>query len=211
MNSIGYGTSYVLKLNPDGEVLNAWSPIQQLDRADTGDYVYGIAFDAAGGIVLVGGFEGSILFGGTTNTSYYRRDLYVAKVDAAGSPRWFIRAGAGDYDWPAARMFFRGDRLYLAGRHAPGAQFGSFVFPSAGAFVARMAYPPPLLDIAASGENVLLSWPTLPTGFHLEYADSLSPSAVWLSNSAIAMVADGSNFVTRPMTNERQFFRLRRP
>jgi DNA-binding beta-propeller fold protein YncE len=69
--------------------------------------------------------------------------------------------------------------------------------------------PPPLLAIARSSSNVLLSWPTN-GGFVLERAGEL-PSTNWNADTSRRAVV-GSNFqVTNSLGSSRLFFRLREP
>jgi hypothetical protein len=72
----------------------------------------------------------------------------------------------------------------------------------------------PELTIFRSGipqGGITVSWPSASTAdFGLVQADTLSPSAPWVTNSA-SVTDDGVNkSVTLPATNNSQFFRLRR-
>jgi hypothetical protein len=70
----------------------------------------------------------------------------------------------------------------------------------------------PVLSLARSGTQAVVSWPTADTdGFALEQAATLSAGSVWVSNTA-AIDDDGTNRrVTVPATNGAKFFRLLRP
>jgi hypothetical protein len=70
----------------------------------------------------------------------------------------------------------------------------------------------PVLSLARSGIQAVVSWPTADTdGFALEQAATLSAGSVWVSNTA-AIDDDGTNRrVTVPATNGAKFFRLRKP
>jgi hypothetical protein len=63
------------------------------------------------------------------------------------------------------------------------------------------------LTVTISGDNVVVSWPTLLTeGYSLQYSLSLTP-VNWLPAGAPTVVG-GNNQVTIPLTNSSSFFRL---
>jgi hypothetical protein len=66
----------------------------------------------------------------------------------------------------------------------------------------------PQLAITPSGTNVILSWPTNPTGFTLEFATNLASPNGWNTNSTAPLVISGQNTVTNPMNGNQMFFRL---
>jgi hypothetical protein len=70
------------------------------------------------------------------------------------------------------------------------------------------AYPaPPLLNIALSTPNVLLSWPTNNTGYTLENKTDLNPALNWSTAGLPGIV--GTNFVvTNPAAGGSMFYRL---
>jgi hypothetical protein len=71
--------------------------------------------------------------------------------------------------------------------------------------------PIPSLGIALSGTNVVLSWPLWASNFLLQSASDGTPPFVPWSNSPASVSATTSNFVTLPLTNSLQFFRLDQP
>ncbi|MGA2543407.1 MAG: hypothetical protein ABSG78_17795 [Verrucomicrobiota bacterium] len=71
--------------------------------------------------------------------------------------------------------------------------------------------PIPSLAIALSGTNVVLSWPLWASNFLLQSAGGGTPPIVPWSNSPASVTASSSNFVTLPLTNPLQFFRLDLP
>jgi hypothetical protein len=87
----------------------------------------GVAFDAAGDVVLVGQFRGSIDFGGGNLTSLgcCFEDFFVAKLDAGGNYLWQKQLGDDDIDrvkdmvvTPAGEIVITGqyqDELSLGG------------------------------------------------------------------------------------------------
>jgi hypothetical protein len=71
--------------------------------------------------------------------------------------------------------------------------------------------PIPALGIALSGTNVVLSWPLWASNFLLQSASGGTPPLVPWSNSPASVTATTSNFVTLPLTNTVEFFRLDQP
>ncbi|HZF53429.1 MAG TPA: hypothetical protein VE093_32490, partial [Polyangiaceae bacterium] len=57
-----------------------------------------VAVDAAGNVILVGGFAGTITLGGGALTSAGSRDIFVAKFGPTGTHLWTNRYGGSGYD-----------------------------------------------------------------------------------------------------------------
>jgi len=71
----------------------------------------------------------------------------------------------------------------------------------------------PQLSIAASGTNVILSWPTNVagfdyTGYTLQCATNLNPPAIWSAVSPPPVVVNGQLTVTNVITGTQMFYRL---
>lgn len=69
--------------------------------------------------------------------------------------------------------------------------------------------PEPQLTIIPFGPSVLLTWPTNPFVFTLQFTASLDPSAKWTSNYLAPIVIGGQNVVVCPITFGQRFYRLR--
>ena len=70
---------------------------------------------------------------------------------------------------------------------------------------------PPTLKYAASANGLTISWPASASGFVLESANTLSPSAVWTSKTN-GVVTSGDEFVISLNADESAaFYRLRGP
>jgi uncharacterized repeat protein (TIGR03803 family) len=67
---------------------------------------------------------------------------------------------------------------------------------------------PPQLAIAASGANVILTWPTNSTGFKLESTTNLAPAVTWTTNSTTPGIVNGQNALTNPISGTQKFYRL---
>jgi uncharacterized repeat protein (TIGR03803 family) len=65
----------------------------------------------------------------------------------------------------------------------------------------------PQLTITPSAGNVILTWPTVTTGYTLQSTTNLV-SSVWTTNSSAPIVVNGQNTVTNSISGTQQFFRL---
>ncbi|HEX4645332.1 MAG TPA: S8 family serine peptidase [Verrucomicrobiae bacterium] len=68
----------------------------------------------------------------------------------------------------------------------------------------------PVLALAHSGGNIVLTWPVYPAGFALESTPSLTPPTSWTPASATPVIANNQNSVTISSSSGNQFFRLSR-
>ncbi|MCB9244930.1 MAG: T9SS type A sorting domain-containing protein [Flavobacteriales bacterium] len=96
VNSAGLGDAFVLKLNPDGELV--WVRSFGGSENDIGNY---IMLDASGNIYTIGNFAGTGDFdpgSGTANlTAEGGNDIFVQKLDASGNFVWAKSfGGTGD-------------------------------------------------------------------------------------------------------------------
>src|SRR5262245_24297585 len=67
---------------------------------------------------------------------------------------------------------------------------------------------PPLLTIRASGASVVLTWPTNPPAFNLQFATNLAPPTFWSNATPSPVLVNGQNAVTNPVSGARRFYRL---
>jgi RHS repeat-associated protein len=68
--------------------------------------------------------------------------------------------------------------------------------------------PPPYITISRSSEEVVLSWTTNSANYYLQTTTNLSSGAVWTYATNTTSRVGASNYVTVPITNTAQFFRL---
>jgi len=66
----------------------------------------------------------------------------------------------------------------------------------------------PVLTITRLGTNVILTWPTNPTGFTLQCTTDLLPLSAWATNPPDPVVVNGQNAVTNATAGPRKFYRL---
>jgi hypothetical protein len=71
-------------------------------------------------------------------------------------------------------------------------------------------YAPLVLGIAASGTNIIFSWPATATGFTLETTSELAPAS-WSTVGTLPVVEGGLNEVTLPRSAAAGFYRLAAP
>jgi hypothetical protein len=99
------------------------------------------------------------------------------------------------------------------GQPATAAMSGG-VYSITGGFWSILATVPtpgaPYLSVARSGAQAVVSWSTSAAGFVLEQSSTLLPGS-WSSSSAALATNGGVLFVTVPVTNQFQYFRLHNP
>jgi alpha-tubulin suppressor-like RCC1 family protein len=70
--------------------------------------------------------------------------------------------------------------------------------------------PPVSLQAIRSGDNLVLSWPSV-TDFILQSTTSLTPPVTWIDSTIPRAVVGGQFMVTNANSGREQFFRLRQP
>ena len=88
--SAGDVDAFVMKLSSDG--VNQWTV---LSGGSAGDYAVNLAMDASGNIVVVGYSYGSF----QSNSHAGGSDLFVWKLNHAGSDQWSFQAGTSGDEW----------------------------------------------------------------------------------------------------------------
>jgi len=68
----------------------------------------------------------------------------------------------------------------------------------------------PALRVNTSGNVLQLSWPPDAFDYTLEQATNLQPGVVWNAVSNTALLQNGQQTLSLPITNRNQFFRLRK-
>lgn len=137
LTSKGLADVFLVKFGPGGA--HVWS--KSFGDA-AGQYVAGIAVDGAGDVVILGYFAGTINFGAPTATltSAGGYDVFLAKFDTAGTPKWSQRFGdAKDQLASGVALDAAGD-IVIVGSLSGTADFGMGLLTSAGkedVFVAK--------------------------------------------------------------------------
>lgn len=105
------------------------------------DYVRDITTLPDGSIIVTGLFRGSADFGSFTLTSAGESDIFVAKLDRAGTVVWAKRAGGAEHDVGVAVSSLADGSTIVTGSFMKVATFGSTSVMSAGvtdAFIAKL-------------------------------------------------------------------------
>lgn len=110
--SKGESDAFVARIAPDGKLL--WVKTYGAERADA---VYGVEADAAGNVVVAGGFETKIdLGGGAFKTAGYM-DGFFLKLDPTGAHVWSQRWGGKDQDVAISVATLADGTVFAAGAY----------------------------------------------------------------------------------------------
>ena len=66
----------------------------------------------------------------------------------------------------------------------------------------------PVLSLARSANNVIVSWSASDTGYTLQAKTNLNPSVIWATVSPAPIIVNGQNAVTNPLSGPQKFYRL---
>lgn len=69
----------------------------------------------------------------------------------------------------------------------------------------------PTLFITRSGNNAVLYWSASATGYQLEHKNDLASPAAWTPVLPAPTTSSGFNYVTNPIVNGNNFYRLHHP
>lgn len=78
------------------------------------DYIKGMTTDASGNIYVVGGFSGTINFGGSQATAL-GSDIWFGKYTSSGSLVWAHSVGGGDDDFGMDIALDNSGNVYITG------------------------------------------------------------------------------------------------
>ncbi|MBJ6108896.1 T9SS type A sorting domain-containing protein [Hymenobacter sp. BT523] len=137
LNSAGSADAFVAKLSAAG----TWT--QAVQSGGSGyESSSSIALDAAGNVLIAGYFDNTSVFGSTTLISAGNADIFIARLNAAGT--WFqaVRAGGTGSDYSSLAEFDAAGNAVLIGDFRGTAVFGSISLTSAGSadvVVARLS------------------------------------------------------------------------
>jgi len=132
------GSSDVFVARVDGDGSWVWAARAGGSALDA---AWGVSAFGDGSAIVVGGFNGSASFGGSTLTSAGSDDVFVARVGADGSWVWAARAGGTAVDQARGVSVVSDGGAIVTGRFTGTASFGGSTLTSAGSddvFVARV-------------------------------------------------------------------------
>lgn len=136
LTSAGMQDIFVAKLDSSGA--HVWSRKFGDSLAQT---ARGVALDAGGNVLLIGGFSGALDFGGGTLTSAGGTDVFIAKLDPGGAHLWSSRYGDSQDQLGNALAVDTAGRVLVTGTFDGAIDFnGSAPLVSAGqdVFVAKL-------------------------------------------------------------------------
>jgi uncharacterized repeat protein (TIGR03803 family) len=114
--------------------------------------------------------------------------------------------------FPSGSLVLSGSVLYGTARY--GGCYSGNGDPDGNGTIFSISLPmsPPELTVIASGDNLILAWPTNYAGFdyrgYVLQSTTDIASPVWTTNLPAPVVFDGQYMVTNPVSGTRQFFRL---
>ena len=133
LTSAGEHDIFVVKYNSAGQHL--WSKRFGSVDADRGQ---AIATDAAGNILVTGGFRGSVDFGGgpLTTSSITEYDVFLAKFDPEGTHLWSKRLGSTSHD-EGFGVAVDGEGNVVVSGNGGAIDFGGGLLTNQGIFLAK--------------------------------------------------------------------------
>ena len=75
-------------------------------------------------------------------------------------------------------------------------------------YTPKAAVALPMLSLARSGSNLIITWPTNFSGFTLQSVTNLISSVTWSNVSPSPSIVNGQYTVTNALTGARRFYRL---
>ncbi len=135
MVSVAERDAFIAKLDPNGAFV--WGH----GYSGNGDQLaWAVAVDAKDNIAVTGYSDGSVDFGGGPLVPANQEDIFLVRLDAAGSHQWSQLIGAGQDQQPQDVVFDSKGNILLTGFIEGGADFGGGTLTSSGqedAFVAK--------------------------------------------------------------------------
>jgi|ERR1017187_8107016 hypothetical protein len=77
--------------------------------------------------------------------------------------------------------------------------------------ITELLTAPLQLAISRSGTNVMVSWPSIATGYHLQSATNLVSSVTWSNVTQMPVTNSSQLSVLVPISGNQKFFRLTKP
>ena len=127
LTEVGGFDIFVAKFDADGN--HVWS--KRFGDGST-QLPWGATVDGAGSVIVTGEFDGTVDFGGGVLTSAGNNDIFVAKLDAAGSHVWSQRFGGSLAEGASSVATDASGNVYLTGYFLDTVNFGGADLVSAG-------------------------------------------------------------------------------
>lgn len=133
LNSYGMWDAYLIKLDPEGNLI--WIRSFGGPMNDIG---YGLAVNPSGQIFIAGWYADTIKFpGGVSISSYGGSDVFCCSYSTDGDFLWARGAGTTGVDYGYEVACDNSGNSYVTGVASPGSQFGNFTLPTGGMFVVK--------------------------------------------------------------------------
>jgi uncharacterized repeat protein (TIGR03803 family) len=190
--SYGSGTIFSVVTNQPGSfgILHNFAAVSGVNSTNNEG-----AFSFSG-LVLSGNILYGMALGGGT---YGNGTLFAINKDGSGFTNLYSFTGGGDGANPQTDLILSGNTLY--GTTAAGGSSGNGT-------VFSFTLPRPLLAIARSGTNVILTWAASLFSYTLQSSTNLVSQAVWNSVSPLPVVINGLDTVTNAVSVPPMFYRL---
>ncbi len=127
--SAGSQDIFLAKFDPNG--VHQWS---QSFGSTGGDAGNSVVVDGLGGVVMTGGFVGTVNFGGVNLMSVGGQDVYVAKYTSGGTHQWSQRYGSTSPDVGNAVAVDASRNVIVTGQFNLAVSFGGGTLSSAGGY-----------------------------------------------------------------------------
>ena len=167
------------------------------------DEVTGITIDGFTNCWITGYFA-------TNGGNESRTNLMAACYDSTGRLLGYTQATNTGVSMGNAMANFNGSYNYVCGSFATNLSIGSLSVTNSGdadVFLTRIGIAPPLIRSTVTNNSVVLTWPSLATGYILEEASDVTNN--WTSSSNTAVLRSGQFIVTNNIGPGVRFFRLR--
>jgi uncharacterized repeat protein (TIGR03803 family) len=195
-----YGTAYQGGTNGYGTVFAINTNGTSFTNLHSFNYVSDGANPQAGLILLGGTLYGTAYGGGSSGAG----TVFAVNTDGTDFTNLHNFIFGSDGSNPLAGLIVSGNTLY--GTAYNGGFYGEGTVFSLS--LGSVSAPAPTLTIVPSGTYVVLTWPVNATGFTLQSTTNLVSTTVWSNVSPAAVVVNGQNAVTNPVSGTKKFYRL---
>lgn len=195
LSSKGSADIYVGKLDQTGQWLWAVST-----GSTSGDYAYAVKADSQGNAIVTGYFYNSVAFGNTTLSSSGGPDIFVAKINGAGTWMWAVKAGGTGSDYGYGVDVDSKDNIVITGYYySSPATFGTFSLATV---------TTPDVFVAKLDPNGKFLWAQRLAGSDTDYANGIATDAqdnVYVTGGYQGVLANGSTSLSGGTSDYRVF------
>jgi len=203
--SAGYGGSdfWVIKTDSNGN--KVW---ENSFGGSTNEELRALALTSDGGYLL-GGYSASPVSGNKTSTNYGGADIWILRLDSNGNKLWEQTFGGTNDDY-LYRLQETQDGGIILGGYSSSLVSGNKTSTNYGLsdfWLIKLVIPRPQLNIARSGAQVVLSWPSPSSGFGLQQNSDLTTTN-WTTVTSMPMDDGTTKSVKLDAAGSRLFYRL---